>query len=242
MKDNSLKTAQFKKGIRDGLPIGLGYLSVSFAFGVKSSLLGVPVLLSVLISATNLTSAGQLAGLEIIARAGTLIELILTQLVINSRYFLMSVTLTQKLDDGYNMPVRLLHSAFITDEIFIVSVTQGKSVKVSYFFGLIVLPYAFWVLGTLFGALLGAVLPSAIQNALGISLYAMFIAIIVPPIKADKGVCLAVLFSALISCVLYYVPFLADKISFGFAIIISAVVSSLALAYLFPIKGGKSDE
>jgi len=128
---SGLSVLDFRRGLKDGLPIGLGYLSVAFAFGVQASMLGVPWFMSVFISMTNLTSAGQLAGLTIIATLGTIGEMILTQLVINSRYFLMSITLTQKLDDSFTLKHRLFCSAFITDEIFAVAAAKPKTFGVN---------------------------------------------------------------------------------------------------------------
>ena len=224
----------FKKGLKDGLPIGLGYLSVSFAFGVQASLLLIPVLVSLFISLTNLTSAGQLAGITVIAALGSFSEIILTQLVINSRYFLMGISLSQKTDESLPLKKRLFYGAFITDEIYAVLSTKEK-INSKYFLGLIVLPYFGWAIGTLVGAIMGSVLPGSIIGALGISLYAMFIAIIIPPSFKDKGVFMAVLLGAAISCVFYYLPALSF-ISQGFAIIISALFSAFVVAALFPVK------
>lgn len=226
--------SEFKKGLHDGFPLGLGYLSVSFAFGVQASLLGVPVLITLLISMTNLTSAGQLAGVSVVAAAGSVIELILIQLVINSRYFLMSLTLTQKLDDSFTFPKRLLTATFITDEIFAVAAAKPYKINVKYFAGLSVLPYIGWALGTLFGALAGDVLPQRIRLALGIALYAMFLAIIVPPAKKSRGVAFTVAIAIVLSCILKYVPYL-NRISEGFALIIGAIISSFVAAAIFPV-------
>lgn len=224
-----------QSGLKDGLPIGLGYLSVSFAFGVKASILGVPAFMSLFISMTNLTSAGQLAGLTIIASLGTILEMILSQLVINARYFLMSITLSQKLDKEFNMMDRFIASAFITDEIFAVASAKPSSLNRKYFFGLVILPYLGWSLGTISGALAGDVLPFNITSALGIALYAMFIAIIALPSIKNNGVLVAVILSAGLSCALFFIPFLS-KISSGLAVIISAVIASVIVAYFFPIK------
>ncbi len=230
--------SEFKKGLRDGLPVGLGYLSVSFAFGVQASLLGVPVLITLLISMTNLTSAGQLAGVSIVAAAGSVIELILIQLVINSRYFLMSLTLTQKLDDSFTFPKRLLTATFITDEIFAIAAAKTDKINVKYFFGLALLPYIGWASGTLLGALAGDVLPERIRLALGIALYAMFLAIIVPPAKKSRGVAFTVGVAIILSCVLKYVPYVS-RISDGFSLIISAIAASLIAAAVFPVYDKK---
>ncbi len=225
----------FKKGIKDGLPIGLGYLSVSFAFGVQASIVGIPWFMSVLISMTNLTSAGQLAGLQIIATLGSLLEIVLAQLVINARYFLMSISLTQKLDNTFTVTHRLLCSAFVTDEIFAVAVSKPQQLNKNYFYGLALTPYLGWALGTLLGSLAGNVLPSFITNALGIALYAMFIAIILPPSITTKGVLPAVALGAGISCLLYYLPIFSG-LSTGISVIISALISAVIMALLCPIK------
>ncbi len=237
-RSNELK---FKNGVKDGLPIGLGYLSVSFAFGVSASILQIPLLITLLISMTNLTSAGQLAGLEIIATLGTFIEIILTQLIINSRYFLMSLSLSQKVDDSFTFSKRLIASTFITDEIFAVAHSKPQKLNTTYFFGLVILPYFGWALGTLLGAIAGNVLPTFIVNSLGIALYAMFIAIITPPATKEPGVLFAVLLATGVSCAFYFIPLLS-KISTGISIIITAVLVSIITALIFPIKeGGKKN-
>ena len=230
----------FKKGIKDGLPIGLGYLSVSFAFGVQASIAGVPLLMSVFISMTNLTSAGQLAGLSIIAAVGTILEMVLTQLVINARYFLMSITLSQKLDGSFTTGHRLLCSAFVTDEIFAIAAAKPKTFGRKYFYGLVILPYFGWALGTLLGAAAGDVLPISVTNALGIALYAMFIAIIVPPTIKVRGVAVAVSISIALSCTFYFVP-IFSVLSEGFRYIISALIASAVTAAFFPVKSAEED-
>ncbi len=225
----------FIQGVKEGLPIGLGYLSVAFAFGVKASLLGVPALITVLISMTNLTSAGQLAGITVIAEAGTILEMIATQLIINSRYSLMSISLSQKAVGNYTIPKRLFSSAFVTDEIFAVAVTK-PSFGFPFFTGLSLLPYVGWVSGTVAGVLLGNVLPVEIQSALGIAIYAMFIAIIIPPAETNFAVLTVLFFSAGLSCLFYFVPFLSKTFSTGTAVIICAVVTAAVVSLIFPIK------
>lgn len=229
------KKSNFKKGLFDGLPIGLGYLPVAFAFGVQASIAGIPLFMSVLISMTNLTSAGQLAGLTIIASAGTILEIVLTQLVINARYFLMSITLSQKLDDSFTLSRRFFCSAFVTDEIFAVASSKPKTFNRKYFYGLVVLPYVGWSLGTLLGAISGNVLPQTITNALGIALYAMFIAIITRPAIKERGILFSVLLGAGISSLLYFIP-LFSFIPDGMKIIISAIIASALIALFCPLK------
>ena len=240
MNEKSSEQLNYKSGLKDGLPIGLGYLSVSFAFGVQASILGIPVLLTALISMTNLTSAGQLAGISVIAAVGTILEIILTQVVINARYFLMSLTLTQKLDKSFNTPARLFCAFGVTDEIFAVASSKKGVIGKRYFSGLMLLPYLGWATGTLLGALAGNILPIELTNALGIALYAMFIAIIVPPSIKSKGVLFAVAVSAIISCCFYYIP-IFSSLSTGMAYIISAIISAVLTALIFPLKEEEAD-
>lgn len=231
----------FKNGLKDGIPIALGYLSVSFAFGVTAVEYGIPEFIALLISMTNLTSAGQLAGITVISVFGTFVEVILTQLIINARYFLMSLTLSQKLDGKFKLLDRFLCSFGITDEIFAVAVSNKEKVTKKYFLGLMTLPYFGWASGTIFGALLGNVLPSIIVTALSIALFAMFIAIIVPGMMDNNKIIPVVIISAILSCVFAFVPYL-NTISQGISYIICAVIASIVGAIVFPIKDGEQNE
>lgn len=224
-----------RMGLRDGLPIGLGYLSVSFAFGIFGASSGLSVLECFMISLFNLTSAGQLAAVPIIVTGGGLIELALTQLVINLRYSLMSVSLSQKLGKSVRLGDRFLISFANTDEIFAVASSKPGTVGREYMYSLALYPILGWTLGTLLGALAGNILPEVIVNALGIAIYAMFIAIVVPAARGDGRVALCVLTSAVLSLIFYYVPPLSE-IPSGFSIIITATLASLIFALLAPIE------
>lgn len=223
----------FQKGLKDGLPICLGYFAVSFAFGITVVGAGFPAWLAVLISATNLTSAGQLAGLTVITAGGGFAEMAMTQLIINLRYALMSFSLTQKLSARFGTIDRLLASFVVTDEIFAVASSQPGEISRRYLFGLAVSPFGGWVLGTLVGAAAGAVLPEMVVSALGIAIYGMFVAIVVPPIKKSRRVLAVVAIAASVSCLLKWVPVFAG-LSEGFRIIISAALASLVGAALWP--------
>ena len=227
-----------KNGLKDGIPIALGYLSVSFGFGIMAVNSGIPALAAVIISLTNLTSAGQVAGIAVIASAGTYIEMALTQLIINLRYALMSLSLSQKLDRNFTALSRLAISFGVTDEIF--AVASGKSGEVSkkYMAGLIILPVIGWTTGTFLGAFAGEILPERLNAALGIAIYGMFIAIFVPIAKKAKGVLVVVAISVALSCCLKYIPVFSG-ISQGFAIIICGIFASLPGAILFPVKQEK---
>ena len=231
----------FKMGIRDGVPIGLGYFAVSFAFGIAATRTGLSWLEAVLISAFNLTSAGQLAALPIIAAGGGFLELGLTQLVINLRYSLMSVSLSQRLSDSVRLPDRFLIAFGNTDEIFAVSHSKELPIGKRYFFALMLTPFLGWTLGTLAGALIGSVLPVIVNSALGIAIYAMLVAVFVPASRRDVRVLLCVIASALISSAFYFVPILKG-VSSGFAIIITAVAVSLFFALVCPVPDEDSEE
>ncbi len=227
----------FGKGIKDGIPICLGYLAVSFAFGITAvSELGLSSLEAVLISMFNLTSAGQLAGAPIIAGFGSLWELALTQLTINLRYSLMSVSLSQKLGKSVRLIDRFWIAFCNTDEIFAVSSAKTGTVGKRYMAGLALTPYLGWSIGTLLGAVAGNILPAILVSALGVAIYGMFIAIVVPPCRESSSTLLCVLFAIALSCVFNFVPFLKDNVSGGFVIIICAVVASLLFAIIAPIK------
>lgn len=226
--------SDFLRGMSHGIPISLGYLSVSFGFGIKAVSAGLSVLASSLISATNLTSAGQVAGVDIIAVGGTIIEMVLVQLTINIRYSLMALSLSQRLDRKFTLPHRLLASYGITDEIFAVCSAQKQKLTSWYMYGMILISAVGWVTGTALGATAGQLLPESISNALGIVLYGMFIAIIVPPAKKQRSVLVVVTISAIISVAFRY---LITAVSSGFAVIISAVIASATGAFLFPVEG-----
>ena len=223
----------FVRGMAHGMPIALGYLSVSFGFGILAARGGLSVLAASLISATNLTSAGQAAGLQVILAGGSLLEIALTQLIINLRYALMGFSLSQKLDQSFTAPRRLLVSYGITDEIYAVAVSRPEPLTARYMYGLILTPFLGWTAGTALGALAGRLLPDVVTDAMGIVLYGMFLAIFVPVARKDKRVLCVVLLAAAFSAVFKY---LLPGVSGGFAVILSALAASVAGALLFPLR------
>ena len=226
---------RFIQGIKDGIPIALGYLSVSFAFGIFAVNSGLYFWEAIAISMTNLTSAGQLAGVPIITGGLPFFELALSQIVINLRYALMSISLSQKLDDKVTLLDRFAIAFFNTDEIFAVASGRSNLVGKHYMYGLGLTPFLGWTLGTTLGSIAGNILPQIVTNALGIAIYGMFIAIIMPVAKRNKPVLGTVFLACGLSLIFTFVPVL-NKVSSGFAIIICAVVSSLIFALLCPIK------
>lgn len=224
----------YRHGLKKGIPIALGYLPVSFSYGFMAVNGGLPIWLAVFISMTNLTSSGQLAGTNLIIHGGTLLEITLNTLIINLRYFLMSLSLSQKVEDKTSLIHRLCFSFGITDEIFAIAATEPKKISSSFMYGLITAPYAGWALGTLLGACASSILPASLKGAMGIALYAMFIAIIIPPAKNSNPVLCVVILSIIIICVLRYIPWL-NFISYGFSVIIATIISATLGALFFPV-------
>ncbi len=235
--DSIQPTHSFKDGIKDGIPIALGYLSVSFTFGIMAVNSGLSIWLAVLISMTSLTSAGQFSGVGTIVFGAPYIEMALTQLVINLRYSLMSLSLSQKLDKSFTNVQRLILSFGITDEIFAVASQKHDGINTKYMYGLITLPYWGWAIGTLMGAVAGSILPDSISSALNIAIYGMFLAIIIPPAQKSKPILLVILLSVAISFLFKYMPYL-NNLSGGLVIIICAIVASSLGAILSPVKEG----
>ncbi len=225
---------EYRIGVQRGLPVGLGYFSVSFGFGAMAVAQGVKALEATLISVTNLTSAGQFAGLTLIVAAATLWEMVLTQLVINSRYALMSLALSQRMGEKIGILPRLLIAFFNTDEIFALAMDRKEPLTLPFMLGLGTLPLIGWSMGTLCGALAGSVLPADIQAALGVMLYGMFIAIVVPPAKTDRKILVSVVLALICSSLFAWVPFL-QKVSAGISIVVCTVAAAAVCAWLFPI-------
>lgn len=229
-----MKTNEYVQGVHTGLPVGMGYFSVSFGFGAMAAAQGIKALDAALISISNLTSAGQFAGLTLIVAAATLWEMVLTQLVINSRYALMSLALSQRMGERIGFLPRLLIAFFNTDEIFALAMDRKEPLTVPFLLGLGTLPMIGWTGGTLFGALAGSVLPVSIRAALGVMLYGMFIAIVVPPARKEKPVLVAVILALVFSCLFTWVPVL-NQVSAGISIVICTVATAAICALLFPI-------
>lgn len=233
-----MRFKEFIAGLRAGFPVCVGYFSVSFGFGALAISQGLSVLQAALISATNLTSAGQYAGLTVIVAGASLIEIILTQLVINSRYALMSLALSQRLGPQVKTGPRLAMAFFNTDENFALGMTRLGKLTPAYFLGIGCIAALGWVSGTAMGALAGSVLPLSVRTALGVMLYGMFIAIVVPQARQEKPMLICLFLALVLSCLFAWVPVL-NSLSTGLAIVICTVVAAAVCAALFPIDDGE---
>lgn len=230
-----VKASQFTKGLRDGVPIGLGYLAVSFSFGIVALRAGLTTFQAVLMSAMNLTSAGQFASLGIISAGGSYIELVLSQLIINLRYCLMSCSLSQKLESKTPFFHRFLMAFGNTDEVFGLSSAVAGYLSPFYVYGQVAVALPGWVFGTLLGAAAGSILPERMLSALGVALYAMFCAIIIPPAKESRVVRRVILLAMGASLVFSVMPLLRE-ISAGVRVILLTVAVAAAAAWLAPVR------
>lgn len=238
MKESAVESkSDFKKGLKDGVPIALGYFPVAFACGVAAAKTGLVLWLSQLMSCLIYTGSGQFAILNLIQGGEmVLFTYALTIFIVNCRYVLLSLALSQRLDPDMGIFQRMLFSFFNTDEIFAIVTQQKGNLKSSYLFGIATLPYISWALGTLIGTLFTDIMPLSISTAMGIIIYAMFIAIIVPALKTSKPVLYVVMISVLLSVVMECTPVIKNWLSSGWIIIICTVMASLVGALLFPIN------
>ena len=235
-----MRRKEFLDGMRIGMPVCVGYFSVSFGFGAMAVAQGLRVWYAVLISATNLTSAGQFAGLTVIAAGATLLEMILTLLVINSRYALMCLALGQKGGPSVGVGKRLPAAFFNTDEVFALGMARRGKLTASFFIGAGTVAAIGWIGGTALGALAGSVLPVSVRAALGVMLYGMFIAIVVPQAKEEKPLLLSVLLALLFSSMFQWIPGLKD-VSAGLAIVICTVAAAMICAWVRPVDEGVAE-
>ena len=229
-----MRGSEYRAGVNRGLPVGMGYFSVSFGFGAMAVSQGLGAWDAALISLTNMTSAGQFAGLTVIVAAASLWEMVLTQLIINSRYALMSLALSQRMGQRIGLLPRLLIAFFNTDEIFALAMSRTEPLTLPYMLGLGTLPILGWTGGTLCGGLAGSVLPVSIRGALGVMLYGMFVASVVPPARQEKPVLAVVTLAVVLSCLFSWTPGLKD-VSAGISIVICTVAAAAVCAVLFPV-------
>ena len=230
-----MKWKEFYDGMKAGMPVCIGYFSVSFGFGAMAVAQGLSILQAILISASNLTSAGQFAGLTVIASGALIIEMILTQLVINSRYALMSLALGQRLGTRAGTGSRLFAAFFNTDEVFALGMARQQPLTIRFFVGAGLVAFLGWTAGTAMGAIAGSLLPLSVRAALGVMLYGMFIAIVIPQTKQEKSILVCMIIALIFSCLFTWMPLL-NKVSSGLSIVICTVATASLCALLFPIK------
>lgn len=236
LRKGTFTCSKFLLGFKKGIPIALGYIPVSFTFGIMAVNGGIPVWLAIFISLSNLTSAGQFAGTNLIIANVSLIEIALTTFVVNLRYMLMSLSLSQKISENIPLQYRGIMAFGITDETFTIASMEEEKISFGFMIGLEIGPYLGWGLGTALGAVSCSLLPKALQNSMGIALYAMFIAILVPASKKSKAAAFVALLGIIISSIFTWMPII-NQISGGFKIMIATIVASSVGAICFPKEG-----
>jgi predicted branched-subunit amino acid permease len=241
-RDIKMNRKEFLTGMKESIPVGIGYFSVSFGFGALAIATGLDVFTATLISAVNLTSAGQFAGLQVIAALAPLLDMILCQLVINSRYALMSIALSQRMGPDISTFHRTIISFFNTDEVFAIAIKRKEPLSSAFMLGLGPLPIIGWTLGTLCGALAGSLLPLSVRTALSVALYGMFIAIVVPQTASERPKRFAALIAVALSCLFYFMPFLKENVSSGLSVVICTLISAGLCAFFFPLPEEKEAE
>lgn len=239
--EQKINKQQFMRGLHDGVPIALGYFAVSFTFGMMAVSGGLSVWQATLISLTNLTSAGQFAGLDIMIACGSPWEMALTQLIINLRYSLMSFSLSQKLERNLAPWHRFAVAFGMTDEIFGVSASQPGRLNPFYNYGAMSVAVPGWTFGTLAGAVAGNVMPGFLASALSVAIYGMFLAVIIPPAKKHRAVLKVVVGAMAVSTLFACTPVL-NKVSSGFVIIITTLAVAGMAAYFCPIEDGEEED
>ena len=225
----------FFKGIRDGVPIALGYFAVAFTLGITAGKAGMNALQSSLMSALMLASAGEFAAISMIGSGAGVMEMIITTVVINMRYLLMSSALSQKVQPNRPFLHRIFMSYAVTDEIFGISMTVPGKLNPFYQYGAASVAGPSWVIGTFLGTVVGMVLPAPVMSAMSVAIYGMFLAVVIPPARKNKIIAAVVVISMLVSFLFQSIPGLKN-ISSGFQIILLTVLISAAAAILFPVQ------
>jgi len=238
---STTKKLAFSNGMRDGIPIALGYFAVAFTLGIAAKNAGFTPLQAMIVSMTNNASAGEYAGFTLISAGAGYLELALMMVVANARYLLMSCALSQKLDPKTPLLHRLLIGYDVTDEIFGICINSPGKLNPFYAYGAFSVAIPGWAIGTYLGVLMGNVLPSNVVSALSVGLYGMFIAIIIPPARQNRLLAGLIIVSMLLSLLFTVAPVLST-IPSGTSILILTIVISAAAAILFPIKEGDESD
>lgn len=234
-------TKWYKNGLRDGVPIALGYFAVAFTLGITAKNAGLSAFEAMLTALLTNASAGGYAGFSLMAADASYLEMAITQLVVNARYLLMAFALSQKLASDISTKHRMLVAFDVTDEIFGISVAVKGNLNPFYNYGAMTVAIPGWALGAFFGVIMGNALPQSIVSALSVGLYGMFLAIIIPPARKNKIIAALILISMALSLIFKTAPFLSG-ISEGLRVIILTVAISLLAAILFPVNDEEGEE
>lgn len=239
MKESNLK--QFTKGLKNGIPISLGYCAVAFTLGIQAKNVGITWLQAAIASFGLHASAGEYIAFSLYGTGASIAVMVMMEVIANARYLLMSCTLSQKIPPETPIWKRLIMGYFVTDEIFGVSIAVPGKLNPYYTFGLAAIASPGWVIGTALGVILGNALPGNVVSALSVGLYGMFIACIIPESKKNKVVAGVVAVSFIISYIVNTLS-IFDGITDGVKIMVMTLVIALVAAVLFPIKEEDKNE
>lgn len=231
------KKQLFLKGMKEGIPIGLGYFAVSFTLGIAAKNAGMTAFQAALTSALINASAGEFIGFTLIAAKAGYFEIMIMEAVANARYLLMSCALSQKINSKTGILHRMIIGFYVTDEIFGVSVAQDELEPI-YSYGVISMAAPGWTLGTFLGVLMGNIMPLRMTSAFSVALYGMFAAVFVPPAKKNKVVA-GLIGISFIASFFFHKATVFEEISSGVKIILLTVVISMVAAFLFPVEEEK---
>lgn len=230
----------FLRGMKDGIPIGLGYLAVSFSLGIAAKNAGLTPFQGFLASLLCNASAGEYVGFTLIAASATYLEIALATLVANARYLLMSCAMSQRMAPGTPLHHRLLMAVHVTDELFGIAIARPGYLNPYYSYGAVSVAAPMWAVGTALGVIAGNLLPLRLVSAFSVALYGMFLAVIIPPARQNRVILCLVLIGFAASFAAGYIPGLST-LAEGTRTIILTVVISAAAAILFPYKPLEED-
>jgi 4-azaleucine resistance transporter AzlC len=226
-------TREFKKGFIRGLPIAFGYIPIAISYGLIAKSYNIPNEAIVLMSMMVFAGASQFIAINLINSGIGMVEIIITTFFVNLRHLLMSSSISEKIKDKVQQSWMPLLAFGITDETFsFISMTPTDNLSEGYIFGINFVSYSSWVLGTILGLFLSTSLPAIVQTSMGISLYAMFIALLIPNIKDHLPLMTVTLIAMAISGMFYYLP-LFSFLSTGWSTVLVIIISSSLGAYLY---------
>ena len=233
------KIKAYRDGMRDGVPIGLGYFAVAFSLGIAARSAGMRALQGLMASPLCNASAGEFALFTVIGAGGTYLEVALVTLIANARYLLMSFALSQRISPEMPDYHRYLFGGLVTDEFFGINIARPGYLEPVYYYGAITVATPLWAIGTALGILMGNLLPGRVVSALSVALYGMFLAIIIPPARENRVVAACVLASFLLSGLFSVLPLLSG-ISAGTRTILLTLLIAGGAALLFPVREEES--
>jgi 4-azaleucine resistance transporter AzlC len=235
-KNISFIKSDWKQGVKVAIPIAIGYIPIAITFGILAKSSGMPNTIAMLMSLLIFAGASQFIATNLIALGSTIGEIILTVFIINLRHFLLTASLSQRLEKNVSNLWRALISFGVTDETFtIASLQPEKKLSKEFLLSLNTTAFLAWNLGTWIGIFLAIGIPKTLQSSMGIALYAMFIALLLPSMRQSLSITVVAFTAMIIHYCFQWIPFF-DHLSTGWYIVFSTITSALLGAIIFPNK------